>query len=333
MLLSGVFSFGQTWTEIPFTLGGGTGSFSMCSGAITASITDGFVTTNGTTGEVNLTTGANGVGVIDFSQPIDIRITDRTSGGSNNGDEWDVVISPSSGWTSSGAEIVSTSASTLSLNLTSTGSRIEAVANSSITSITYNKPDGGGGGLLMFFDGDICPILLPVDFLDMGLIYNKEGQLEIKWITKKEIYNDYFTIEQSIDGIDWFPITKVKGAGNSSQNITYSYLQKRPKNGLNYYRIKQTDLSGEISYSKPRSIMINPSPLKIYPNPSKGLFKVYGASSLDKLKVYNSLGQDISNFVKMSYENDSEVMLDLTAMPKGSYFLKGNNSSELLIYD
>ena len=77
---------------------------------------------------------------------------------------------------------------------------------------------------------------------------------ELKWSTATEHNNDFFTIEKTIDGIDFEIIGYVPGAGNSNQILNYSVIDSDVKNVTNYYRLKQTDYNGQFDYSNIISI-------------------------------------------------------------------------------
>ena len=73
-------------------------------------------------------------------------------------------------------------------------------------------------------------------------------QVVITWTTATEQDNDYFTIEKSFDGLDWFALGTVDGAGNSIEDRTYSFVDLDPTR-LSYYRLVQTDFDGSSSIS------------------------------------------------------------------------------------
>ncbi|MFT6243416.1 MAG: hypothetical protein ACJA0U_000033 [Salibacteraceae bacterium] len=92
---------------------------------------------------------------------------------------------------------------------------------------------------------------------------------ELDWSTVTEIDNDYFTIQRSSDGHNFNTIGTVDGAGTSTSELNYRFLDKQPINGMNYYRLRQTDFDGSVSFSD--IIAVNTtglSGIQIYPNPS-----------------------------------------------------------------
>lgn len=72
----------------------------------------------------------------------------------------------------------------------------------------------------------------------------------VNWTIANEKNFDYFTIEKSKDGIRFETSVLIKGAGISSTIIDYSEIDYNPLPGISYYRIKQTDYFGQVSYSE-----------------------------------------------------------------------------------
>lgn len=92
-------------------------------------------------------------------------------------------------------------------------------------------------------------IVLPVDLIGLAAFRTPSGA-EINWSTISETNNDYFMVEYTLDGTNFIPYTKVKGAGNSYDKRDYSCLfsldivDKNP-----YFRLKQVDFNGNYKYS------------------------------------------------------------------------------------
>ncbi len=95
-------------------------------------------------------------------------------------------------------------------------------------------------------------------------------QVELTWATLSEINNDYFTIERSEDGKEFTEISKLKGAGNSVQELSYKLTDYLPITGRSYYRLKQTDFDGTFTYSTVQSVFIGETTptLSLSPNPA-----------------------------------------------------------------
>ncbi|MEP7170130.1 MAG: hypothetical protein ABI855_12225, partial [Bacteroidota bacterium] len=69
---------------------------------------------------------------------------------------------------------------------------------------------------------------LPVEllFFTAAPVDNKE--VLCSWSTASEINNDFFTVERSKNGKSFEEVEKVKGAGNSTKPLNYSFTDKNP---------------------------------------------------------------------------------------------------------
>ena len=109
--------------------------------------------------------------------------------------------------------------------------------------------------------------VLPIE-LSYFSVEKSGNKVSLVWKTASEHNNVGFEIERSVNGnTGWQKIASVKGAGNSSQEITYSYNDLSPVRGNNFYRLKQTDLDGTVKYSYIRNVKfdLNLKPFVIYP--------------------------------------------------------------------
>ncbi len=151
---------------------------------------------------------------------------------------------------------------------------------------------------------------LPIELLSFDGSYTSSGN-ELQWITASEINNDYFNLERSLDGENFSTIAKIKGAGNSTKNNEYSFLDVWAPSGVNYYRLKQTDYDSKFTYSNLVAIrsLSRDELFLVYPNPSNGSFMVTVSDFYNEgygLKITNSVGQ-----VVYSLENSTEGQLKL----------------------
>ncbi|RLD59051.1 MAG: hypothetical protein DRJ01_11810, partial [Bacteroidetes bacterium] len=92
------------------------------------------------------------------------------------------------------------------------------------------------------------PGFLPIELFSFKA-ERVSSQVVLRWETASEYNNDYFTIERSTNAIDFNPIEKVEGAGNSNNILNYEVTDINPFSGTSYYRLKQTDFDGKYSYS------------------------------------------------------------------------------------
>ena len=65
----------------------------------------------------------------------------------------------------------------------------------------------------------------------------------IEWKTQSEFNSSHFSLEKSLDGETWEEIANISASGNSTQDITYSWIDQ-DLNDISYYRLIQHDIDG-----------------------------------------------------------------------------------------
>lgn len=90
--------------------------------------------------------------------------------------------------------------------------------------------------------------VLPVTWSEINAQRIAEG-VKINWGTASEINNDYFIIERASDLSGFLPIGYLEGAGSSSVNLFYDFIDDNVPQGTVYYKICQVDFDGNKSYS------------------------------------------------------------------------------------
>lgn len=119
--------------------------------------------------------------------------------------------------------------------------------------------------------------LLPIQLINFDA--KEHGKTNIvKWETSTELENDYFEIERSEDGVNFYPIKKVASKavnGTSNAPIAYEIADENVLAGRSYYRLRQIDLNKKITLSRIVSLersMDGENLFVIYPNPNNGQF-------------------------------------------------------------
>jgi hypothetical protein len=150
----------------------------------------------------------------------------------------------------------------------------------------------------------------------------------LEWTTYSEINNDYFTVEKSIDGISFVPVSYVDGAGNSLIVNQYSIIDTQLFEGTIYYRLKQTDFNGSFTYSKLVALEFSKTPefyFLIYPNPASGNefnLKIFGAKGSEvKIIINDFTGKESYSALVTLTENGENIYSLCSNAPSGTYFV------------
>jgi hypothetical protein len=105
-------------------------------------------------------------------------------------------------------------------------------------------------------------------------------------------------VECTSDGATYETVGKVKGAGNSSEQLNYLLHDTKPYEGVSYYRLKQFDFNGQSHIYAPVGINIHSSSaMEVFPNPSHGEnlnLKLSGSDFVNKevlIVVYDMQGK------------------------------------------
>ena len=112
---------------------------------------------------------------------------------------------------------------------------------------------------------------LPIELLSFTA--EPEGETVLcKWITASETNNDYFEVLRSDDGIEFKSLGIVNGfgAGTSTTNRSYKFVDNDECTSIRYYQLKQVDIDSRFSLSNVVAVNCNTkeNEIKLYPNPA-----------------------------------------------------------------
>ena len=193
------------------------------------------------------------------------------------------------------------------------------------TAATVNLTTGGAGNDDVFVARYSSSSFLPITLKNFEASL-QGSEVHINWTTASELNNDYFTVERSADGLNFEAVDQLRGQGTSSLPKTYQTRDPQPLKGLSYYRLKQTDFDGSVSYSEVVSVYSSPSQVdmfQLYPNPASGSIHInsrYLSTAPVTVTILNDLGLTV--FSDSYTTDDNELYTkecDLTGLPTGLY--------------
>jgi len=111
---------------------------------------------------------------------------------------------------------------------------------------------------------------LPVELVSFEGKY-QNGAVLLTWTTASELNNERFVLERSPSGLEFEALHSVDGSGTNTAPREYDYTDKRPFQGLNYYRLKQVDFDQTFTFSRIIAVEATEkpgAPIVLFPNPS-----------------------------------------------------------------
>jgi hypothetical protein len=160
--------------------------------------------------------------------------------------------------------------------------------------------------------------LFEVSCLDKGT--------EIKWTTTSEFNSDYFVLDKNNGDGEWTTIKEIDAAGVSTDILNYSFVDYEEDFGTKLYRLKQIDFNGNFKLFYTKGIECNERimNLKIYPNPSDGVFKLYLSDLQPGTYQMNIVAPDgtikIDRVLDLTF-NNYELTIQNTDLLPGMYWL------------
>jgi hypothetical protein len=171
-------------------------------------------------------------------------------------------------------------------------------------------------------------ITLPVRLLSFEVNVVQETAV-INWSTATEINNEFFTIERSQDGVSFTTVARINASGNSNSILQYTHTDAQPFTGRSYYRLKQTDIDGQHTYSQIRVVNIQPNQqMRIFPGNDAGSFTIAitNPTRSMQIEIYNLAGILIYRTATVNQVNK----VSLNSQAKGPYIIKVIDGKEIV---
>ena len=175
---------------------------------------------------------------------------------------------------------------------------------------------------------------LPVELIDFNVTC-VNNNVVLEWCTATEKDNSYFTIEQSVDGINYTTIGKTFGNGTSEEKRCYNYMTTSVSD-VTYYKLNTVNSYGTKSTSKIIStISCNDSKqtILIANDGSKEIGVIIKSSTNQKLElhIHNALGQLMEVRDIEAIQGYNNIRVDLQTVSNGLYYVSVYNANEKMI--
>ncbi len=169
----------------------------------------------------------------------------------------------------------------------------------------------------------ICPTsVLPVSLTNFTTTQVADQKALVEWKTDFEQGLKLYSIEHSIDGVNYTVLRTVEPQ-NTSTPTSYSELINIPylSSVGHFLRLRIQELDGKVSYSKTNLLRWDTETkgLLIYPQPSMGMVTVSIPNGYEKanIQLLNSSGM-----VLKKWNQHSSTSLVITNLKSGMYFIR-----------
>lgn len=168
---------------------------------------------------------------------------------------------------------------------------------------------------------------LPVDLIYFKAMYLKnQNCIHLEWATSSEENHDHFVLEKSLDGASFVDLISIfNDEIQTGEQTVYNHADHSTLLPQNYYRLRQIDLDGNITFSDIISVeipnLVSNRPL-VYPNPIRDHFKIVPGDNQEsmRLRLFDRQGQLIRE--KTLEHSINPIIIDLSDLPSGIYHLR-----------
>ncbi|MBS1934088.1 MAG: T9SS type A sorting domain-containing protein, partial [Bacteroidetes bacterium] len=166
--------------------------------------------------------------------------------------------------------------------------------------------------------------ILPVRLLDFSATVQQQcAGIQLSWITENEQNVQQYTVERSIDGVNW----KKTGTVTTLKTVerhTYNFTDNPDQNGIYYYRLIEQDIDDSeticstVVYARMNCLQ---EQYAIYPNPAHDIVLLKGWNNISAVEVIDISGKIVYKKQIGRCANPEPVNLPKN-LPAGIYIIE-----------
>lgn len=145
-----------------------------------------------------------------------------------------------------------------------------------------------------------------------------KDDVKLAFATLLEEKNEFFEIERSADGEIFESIGKIDGAGDSYQELRYTFIDSEPLEDLNYYRIRQVSSDGYETFTDTRLVKYSTYTITVNLRNRDGQIDIFTDVNNYNVRIFNMAGQEVAYFPQL-YGTQS---IGIGSIESGLYFAK-----------
>jgi hypothetical protein len=154
----------------------------------------------------------------------------------------------------------------------------------------------------------------------------------LNWTTTTESNNDHFEIERSAVNSDFVKIGSIQGNGTTATSVDYTFNDLKPLAGANFYRLKEVNKNGRITYSSVVTVQFNFKKIQIFPNPAANRIyirnnKYFNNGDVLKIQLIDFSGRVLYQHTSSLTEMDIITVNIPSKIINGMYVILVTNSN------
>jgi len=219
---------------------------------------------------------------------------------------------------------------TITFTVAVTGGDAADVILAEATSQLFGIFKDAGGGITA---SAVINSQLPIELKSFDA-KNEANNVNLAWTTSMEENNEFFTLERSFDGKEFDVVTKINGAGDSAEDVTYTFSDENVTRiataNTAYYRLKQTDFDGAFTYSNIISVNLENrdelevTNISVVGNELSVNF-VAPTEGATEISIYDLTGRMIATNNQVATEGYNTTNLALNANQTGIFIVRITN--------
>lgn len=166
---------------------------------------------------------------------------------------------------------------------------------------------------------------LPIELMQFTVQKQKQSVV-LNWVTASEKDNKLFIVERLTTGNFFSEIGEMKGAGNTFTEHKYQFIDETPVIGINYYRLRAVDFSGQTTFSNIISVeFFAKKEVIVFPNPVSDILNIKITTETEgkvSFEVINLSGQIFTPSSSSLKAGSNLLSLSVSDLPASTYFIR-----------
>ena len=182
----------------------------------------------------------------------------------------------------------------------------------------------------------LASVALPVKLTSFTGV-NKSNTITLNWQTAYEQNSSHYSIQRSVDGVNFTDVARVAANGTSNIALNYSYNDILSASVKMYktvfYRLKSVDIDGNFGNSDILAMQLDKTDIQLLlsPNPAKDVLQVQAASGLTGngvLTITDVMGRQVYRKDLMLQSGSNTIPVNISLFGPGVYNIRLINGSE-----